>query len=329
MPFTVPLTLATWLAPLGAFAICWLTLAFLLQRAARLPMDHPNARSLHAIPTPRVGGIGIVIAVGIASMLIQSRALWPFMLGAFMLAVISLLDDYKNLPVLWRLLAHVAVAIAVVILFSGSDGVNMLLAILVIVWMTNLYNFMDGADGLAGGMAVIGFGALGVAAWWAGAPQLAWFCASIAAAALAFLRFNFPPARLFMGDAGSIPLGFLAAAIGVYGVAQSYWPVLFPVIIFSPFILDASVTLIKRAAHGEKIWRAHHDHYYQRLVRMGWGHRKMTLAAYVLMLLCAMAGLLLIQKPDAAGLLTLLWAAGYLLLFITLDWRWSHLKHEI
>lgn len=322
MPF-LPVALATWLVPLFAFSICWLTLAFLLQRATRLPMDHPNARSLHATPTPRVGGIGIIVAVLIVSTFIQLPTLWPLMLGALLLALISLLDDYKNLPVHWRLLAHVFVAVACVFMFPNVSGVNFFAAIMAVVWMTNLYNFMDGADGLAGGMAVMGFGALGIAAWWASVPELAFFCAAIAASALAFLRFNFPPARLFMGDAGSIPLGFLAAAIGVYGMSQGYWPALFPVIIFSPFIMDASVTLLKRGLRGEKIWHAHREHYYQRLVRMGWSHKKMTLAAYALMLICAVLGLTYIQQSEAAILLVALWASSFLLIFITLDWRWS------
>jgi UDP-GlcNAc:undecaprenyl-phosphate GlcNAc-1-phosphate transferase len=329
MPFTVPLTLIPWLVPLGAFAICWLALVALMQRARRLPMDHPNARSLHVTPTPRVGGLGIMAGLLVASVLIQPHGLWPFLLGALALTAISLLDDFKNLPVSLRLLAHVAVAIGCLSMLSGLRGGDLLLATLVIVWMTNLYNFMDGADGLAGGMAVIGFGALAMAAGWAGAPELALLCAAIAAAALAFLRFNFPPATLFMGDAGSIPLGFMAAALAVYGVLQNTWPVLFPVMVFSPFILDASVTLIKRGLRGEKIWRAHREHYYQRLVRMGWSHRQLALAAYALMLACACAGLGLILLPASAAIITLLWLAAFMLIFITLDWRWSHLKHDI
>ena len=329
MSFNLPLAVAPWLVPLSAFCVCWLTLTVLLPYARRLPMDHPNARSLHVTPTPRVGGIGIIPGVLVATMLIQSPALWPIVLGALLLAAISLLDDYKNLPVSLRLLAHVAVAIGCLLMLPGISGGSLVLATLGIVWMTNLYNFMDGADGLAGGMAVIGFGALAVAAGWAGAPQLALFCAAIAAAALAFLRFNFPPAKLFMGDAGSVPLGFLAAALAVYGVLQNYWPVLFPVMVFSPFIMDASVTLIKRGLRGEKIWRAHREHYYQRLVRMGWSHRQLALAAYALMLVCACAGLGLILVPPYAPIITVLWMATFMLIFITLDWRWSHLKHDI
>lgn len=320
--------LAIWLAPLVAFFICWLTLAFLMRRAALLPMDHPNSRSLHASPTPRVGGIGVMTAVLIASMFIQSPMLWPFMLGAFVLAGISLLDDYKNLSVRWRLLAHVAVAIACVFIVTRLPAIQFIATSLAIVWMTNLYNFMDGADGLAGGMTVIGFGAMSVAAGWAGAPDLAVFCISISAAALAFLHFNFPPAQIFLGDVGSIPLGFLAAAIGVYGEAQGYWPLLFPVIVFSPFILDASVTLLKRALRGEKVWHAHREHYYQRLVRMGWTHRQLALAAYALMLVCALGGWLLLRMPGYAPIISGLWVVIFLSLFVVIDWRFSRFAHE-
>lgn len=328
MPFPLPLAVTAWLVPLSAFCICWLTLAALIPHARRLPMDHPNDRSLHVAPTPRVGGLGIMAGGLAAAVLIYSPPLLPFMLGALALAAISLLDDFRSLPVSLRLLAHIAVAIGGLIMFSHIRGMNLLLATLAIVWMTNLYNFMDGADGLAGGMAVIGFSALAIAAGWADAPQLALFCAAIAAAALAFLRFNFPPARLFMGDAGAIPLGFLAAAIGIYGASQNHWPMLFPVMVFSPFILDASVTLLKRALRGEKIWHAHREHYYQRLVRMGWSHKKMTLAAYAFMLFCAMVALTYLLQPGLSVLLIALWVSSFLLIFIALDWRWSRLKHE-
>ena len=319
---------ADWMATLAAFLACWLTLAWLLRRRHVLPMDHPNARSLHVTPTPRIGGLGIMAGFAAASVWMVDTALLPAMFGAFALGGVSLADDVRGLPIWLRFLAHF-ISAAGCLVALGLIGWILLAGVLAVVWMTNLYNFMDGADGLAGGMAVTGFTALAVAAGWAGAPDLAVFCTTIAASALAFLRFNFPPARLFMGDAGSIPLGFLAAAVGVYGVSQGYWPVLFPVIIFSPFIADASVTLLKRAVRGEKIWHAHREHYYQRLVRMGWSHKKMTLAAYALMLLCAAAGLFIIQKPDAVPIVTTLWLVTYLIVFIPLDWRWSHFKHDI
>jgi UDP-N-acetylmuramyl pentapeptide phosphotransferase/UDP-N-acetylglucosamine-1-phosphate transferase len=194
--------------------------------------------------------------------------------------------------------------------------------------MTNLYNFMDGSDGLAGGMAVVGFGALALAAWLGGAPDLAAFCAAIAAAALAFLRFNFPPAQVFMGDAGSIPLGFVAATVGILGAMQQVWPWLFPLLVFSPFVVDASVTLARRGLRGEKIWRAHRSHYYQRVVTLGATHRQLALAAYALMLVAATQAFVLLLFPQYTAWLLILSAATYLLVFLAIDRRWRRVRNE-
>ena len=311
--------------PLLAFVVCWLTLAWLLRRG-RLPMDHPNERSLHATPTPRIGGLGIMAGVLVASVWLADPAL-PVMLGAFALAALSVLDDVRGLPVRVRFAAHFAAA-AGCLLALGVSGWALLVGTLAVVWMTNLYNFMDGSDGLAGGMAAIGFGALALAAWLGDAPGLAIFCASISAAALAFLRFNFPPARVFMGDAGSIPLGFLAATLGILGARRQVWPWLFPLLVFSPFIVDASVTLARRALRGEKIWQAHRSHYYQRVVLLGASHRTLALAAYALML--AMAGLAFVLRgmPQHAAWVLILSAAMYLTIFLAINARWNRSRNE-
>ncbi len=147
----------------------------------------------------------------------------------------------------WRLAAHLGAGA----LFAGGALVEHglaagALAALCIAWMANLYNFMDGSDGLAGGMALIGFSFYGVAAAAAGSTPFALLNFSIAAAAAAFLVFNFHPARIFMGDAGSVPLGFLAAALGILGWLRNDWTWWFPLLVFSPFIIDASVTLARR-----------------------------------------------------------------------------------
>jgi UDP-N-acetylmuramyl pentapeptide phosphotransferase/UDP-N-acetylglucosamine-1-phosphate transferase len=176
-------------------------------------------------------------------------------------------------------------------------------AVFATAWMINLYNFMDGMDGLAGGMAVIGFGSYGIAALAGGDFSFAAINLSVATAALGFLVFNFPPARVFMGDAGAIPLGGLAAIFNITGFQRGDWPWWFGIMVFSPFIVDASLTLCKRLLRGEKVWQAHREHYYQRLVQSGWGHRKTTLAEYTLMLLCsilAIGGLRLEQHLQLA-----------------------------
>ena len=290
-------------------------------------MDHPNSRSLHVIPIPCIGGLGIGAGILVASVLVADMALVPVMLAAFTLAAVSVLDDVRGLPVVLRLVVHLVAAFGCM-LALGLTGWTLLLATLAVVWMTNLYNFMDGSDGLAGGMAVIGFGALALAAWLNNAADLAVFCVSIAAAALAFLRFNFPPARIFMGDAGSIPLGFLAASLSIWGARANVWPWVFPLLVFSPFIVDASVTLARRGLRGEKIWQAHRSHYYQRVVLLGASHRQLAFAAYALMIAGVMLAFTLLVFPQFTAWLLALWATAYLLIFLAIDLRWHHARHE-
>ncbi|MGK0674391.1 MAG: glycosyltransferase family 4 protein [Halothiobacillaceae bacterium] len=315
-----------WVVPFVAFLVSGLLLSWLL-RGNRLPMDHPNERSLHAKPTPRIGGLGIMAGIAVASVWLANSMPLPVILSAFILAGVSLLDDVRGMPVWARFLTHV-VAAAGCLFTLGITGWALLAGTLAVAWMTNLYNFMDGANGLAGGMAVIGFGALALAAWLGGALPLAIFCAAIAAAALAFLYFNFPSARLFMGDAGSIPLGFLAATLGILGAWQGVWPWAFPLLVFSPFIVDASVTLAKRAWRGEKVWLAHRSHYYQRVVLLGATHRQLAVAAWGLML--AMAGLAFALRawPQHAGALLTLSAVLYAWIFFVIDRHWRQTRNE-
>jgi UDP-GlcNAc:undecaprenyl-phosphate GlcNAc-1-phosphate transferase len=290
---------------LGAFALTVAVLRLLLlPHVAAWFLDHPNERSLHASPVPRTGGLGIMLAA-IAGMLFAGNyGLLVALVVSLML--LSLFDDWKSLPSGVRLLGHLAAAaIFVLAFFPGVNWIAILLLMLAVGWMTNLYNFMDGADGLAGGMAVAGFGSYAVAAWLAGNMPFALGSLSIAAASTAFLIFNFPPARMFMGDVGSIPLGFLAATLGLVGYREEFWPLWFPLVAFGPFVADASVTMVRRALRGERIWQAHRSHYYQRLVLAGWTHRRLAFAEYGLMLISAIAALLALRQPLTVQLLIL------------------------
>jgi UDP-N-acetylmuramyl pentapeptide phosphotransferase/UDP-N-acetylglucosamine-1-phosphate transferase len=178
--------------------------------------------------------------------------------------------------------------------------------------MTNLYNFMDGVDGFAGGMSVIGFSALGYLAWRGGHPTILALSLLVAVAGAGFLVYNMPPACIFLGDVGSVPMGFLAAALTVIGVHDGLFDIWVPLLIFSPFIVDATVTLFRRLLRGAKIWQAHREHYYQRLVLAGWGHRKTVLAEYVLMLACGLSAVVYGYIGEAGRLAILAgWALAY------------------
>jgi UDP-N-acetylmuramyl pentapeptide phosphotransferase/UDP-N-acetylglucosamine-1-phosphate transferase len=230
----------------------------------------------------------------------------------------------KSLPIAVRLTAHfAAAAVAVAVLASNIPGVSLFslaLSMLALAWMTNLYNFMDGSDGLAGGMAVIGFGTFAIAGAQAGSAPLALACASLTSAALGFLVFNFPPARAFMGDAGSIPLGFLAGALGGYGVVAEAWPAWFPLLVFSPFVVDASVTITRRVLRRERFWIAHRSHYYQRLVLSGWTPRRLAASAYALMIAAA-ASALAMRTAEAANQYAILvvWVLLYLAAMVAVE----------
>lgn len=311
-------------APILAFVVTFVVLLLLLKtRLARLALDEPNHRSLHTHITPRTGGLAIIGGFAVAWIFLSHMLLW--LLPIALLLAISLIDDIKGLPVRWRLVAQLAVA-AIFITFSLPEMSWWLLVLMVlgITWMANLYNFMDGSDGLAGGMAMFGFAGYAIAAGLANDFAFALMCASVAAAALAFLLFNFHPARIFMGDSGSIPLGFLAGAAGLYGWQQGLWPLWFPLLVFSPFIVDASNTLLKRLLRGEKIWQAHRSHYYQRLIQLGWGHRKTALVEYALMFGVGTTAICLLGQPFMVVVMAhLVWAGIYALLMSAIDARWA------
>ena len=282
------LLLAAAVSMVGCSLALWLMLRFAVRR---LPLDHPNARSLHEQPVPRVGGVAILAALAI----VAATGLVPLGLAlalAFALGAVSFVDDLHRLPTGVRFVAHLAAAGAICwYLLSPIQWLELVLIVLGVAWITNLYNFMDGSDGLAGGMAIAGFGAYAIGGTVAGDTATALTAAAVVGAAASFLVLNFPPARVFLGDAGSIPLGFLAAALGVAGWRNDAWPLWFPLLVFAPFIGDATITLLKRLLRRERVWQAHREHYYQRMVRMGLGHRRTACIAYVLMIVCAAAAL--------------------------------------
>lgn len=317
--------------PLVALLGCVLALGLLLRRAAVLPVDVPNERSLHARPTPRIGGLGMVVGVLVAFLAARGSLGTELALLAglaFGLAIFSLLDDWRGLSVTTRFSAHMlAAAAALWVLVPASSALWWVVLILAMVWITNLYNFMDGADGLAGGMAMFGFSAYALAALLGGHESLALLAGMLAAAAMGFLAFNFPPARVFMGDAGSIPLGFLAASLGIYGWIDGVWPWTFPLLVFSPFFVDASITLVRRGLRGEKVWQAHREHYYQRLVRMGLSHRKLVLGEYGLMLAVCTSALVMVYWPVFQWPLLAVWSTVYFSLARWLDREWE--AHEV
>jgi len=310
-------------SPLVSALVTAALIAWLLKARDRSPLDVPNERSLHVRPIPRSGGIAMMAGIFTGFGILQTPLV--VVLPAAVLVLISHIDDVRGLPILVRFGAHLAAAAAFA--FGALPAMTLpflLLVVLSILWLTNLYNFMDGSDGLAGGMTLLGFSFLAAGARMSGDDVMLIDCAIVAAAGAAFLLFNFPPARLFMGDAGSVPIGFLAAALSLAGWRDGDWPFWFPVLVFAPFIADASLTLVKRMVAGERFWQAHNKHYYQRLVRLGWNHRGTALAEYALMLACGATALWALRQPvyiQLAAVLGLITLCVALALWVDCAWR--------
>lgn len=313
-----------------------------IARRAQL-VDRPNARSSHATPTPRLGGIGIVVPA-VAAALFLTRGPGGGQLATVLgataaIALVGLVDDVRSLPARWRFVVHVLAAAAVVLSRRNEIGwvfapLDALLpvpvlaagAILWIVWVTNLYNFMDGIDGLAGGQAVIASVAVAAAAFGGGATTTGWLMLFLAAAAAGFLVFNFPPASIFMGDVGSTTIGFLLACVPFMPEARPV-PIELVGVALSLFILDGTVTLLRRVARGERWFEAHRTHYYQRPVAAGMSHRTVTLVAYGAMILVAASAVAYpVAVREMRFLLVLLPVLIFLALATTvhaLEWRAS------
>jgi UDP-N-acetylmuramyl pentapeptide phosphotransferase/UDP-N-acetylglucosamine-1-phosphate transferase len=312
-----------------SFVVAFIASRLLLARFARMALDHPNERSLHERPVPRTGGIALLAGTAVAIPFVAA-ALWLPVFLAFALAAVSLVDDLRGMPSAVRLAFHlVSAAVVTWYLLSPMHPLELALLALAVAWITNLYNFMDGSDGLAGGMAFIGFGAYAIAAALARDTPLAVLCTALAMAAAAFLAHNFHPARLFLGDVGSIPLGFLAGTLGLAGWRDDVWPLWFPLLVFGPFIGDATVTLLRRLARRERVWRAHREHYYQRLVRMGFGHRGTAYIGYAAMAACAAVALLARTRSPVVQWSAFLGAGATLgAAALWVDWRWRRQERD-
>ena len=252
-------------------------------------LDRPNERSSHVSPTPRGGGLSIVAVVTLATCvlampgLVSSQLLLAVLLPFLAIAVVGWQDDKGGLSVRLRLLVHVATAVWCVA-WSGLAQVFgpalIFIVIFALVWAINLFNFMDGIDGIAASQGAF-LGGAGVLLLWprSGTGNVE-MMAVTAGACLGFLVWNWSPARIFMGDIGSGALGFVLAAVPLVGTWRSkaeIWPW---IILWGAFLVDASVTLARRIIRGAVIHQAHRTHAYQRLARR-WNSHRSVVAVFV------------------------------------------------
>jgi Fuc2NAc and GlcNAc transferase len=278
----------------AATLLSWLLASRVRLYALDKLVDIPNERSSHSIPTPRGGGLAIVIAI-LGGIVIAGVMRWitPDLAlalagGGTMIAAVGWMDDHRDVPARFRFAVQVAAATWAVYWLHGMPSLSVgvasvqlgfvgtILGLLGIVWAINLYNFIDGIDGLAAGEAVSTGTIGGLMLLAMGHTGLAMIALLIAAANAGFLPLNWAPAKLFMGDVGSGTLGYLFAVLSIASENAGAVPVLIWVLLLGAFVFDATVTLFRRIANGERWYQAHHSHAYQRMVQAGRSHAKVS-----------------------------------------------------
>lgn len=322
-----------------------LCIAILRLALKRNLVDVPNERSLHTVAVPRLGGVAIVLAVWLATAaciaigLASGFDILVALAGASAMALLGLVDDLRPLPALPRLAVQsvVAAGTAGIVLrdrsvtFSAGlvihapPVVTVLLATLLIVATTNIFNFMDGMDGLSATQTVCAGVALGVAAAAAGHRDICVFALLMAAGGAGFFIHNAPPAAIFLGDAGSTFLGFWFATAALVSASR---PTALPLTVLltalAPFLLDGTFTLVRRMARGERVWRAHRTHLYQRAVGSGLPQRLVLVAYCVWSSVAAAEALLLVGRDGPSSLLI----ESLALAGLPVVWRWVVLNEN-
>jgi len=305
--------------------LSFMIIALLIRNpSGKLAVDHPNDRSLHGKPTLKGAGVAIIVSIVAAvSFLLLSYSKMYVFLGTFgccvaAMGVLGWLDDHRNLEIRVRLLTQSIVSVAAIgILGSVSElslsgytlylwlPVSLILSIVFLIWMTNLYNFMDGADGFVSSQSIL---ISLVAAYWFfihGDTAVMLLCAAIGGATTGVVVFNWAPARVFLGDTGSLALGMTFGLLAVYGITRYDISFSAFLLLYGLLLYDATVTLARRVLMGERFWNAHSTHYYQRLIRAGISHSKLAIIALGVSLYLAMLATLdmLSIKPEPLWLI--------------------------
>lgn len=334
-----------WLIP--AVGILTISLTWGVRRYAlhRSILDIPNTRSSHSVPTPRGGGVAIVISFLVGLLFFALKGGLPFSFtwalagSGVIVAVLGFLDDHGHIAARWRLLGHFSAAIWALLWLGGMPPINVLgfsleivwvgniLGGLYLVWMLNLYNFMDGIDGIASVQAITVCASACVIYWLFGYEELVWTPLLLSAAVLGFLYWNFPPARIFMGDAGS---GFLGIVIAVLSL-QAAWrePNLLWIwlILMGVFIVDATFTLSRRLMRGDKVYEAHRSHAYQFASRKCGKHLHVTLAVGAINVFWLLPVAICTMLFDFGGFIGLL-VAYIPLVFLAVKYHAGALEHS-
>ena len=296
-------------------------------------LDIPNDRSSHTVATPRGGGLAIIVVLMLSGVISLFLPWAPIdvvtciLLTTLAFSLLGWQDDKHDLPVSVRFIIQLLVAALASgwLFLVNAPGwpisftliATLMLSTIWIVWMANLYNFMDGIDGISAVESLV-LGAT-TSYWFAitGAASMAIICIAVAGAAVGFLRWNWSPAKIFMGDVGSLGLGAFFAIIAIIGSTGVGIPFLSFLILYAVYLADSSITLMYRIIKKEKWWQAHRSHFYQRAVQSGWSHAQVSLSVMVINIIFALlASLLMLGMVKASTAIVITMAILISLMFL-------------
>lgn len=287
----------------------------------------PGKRQSHAVATPTGGGLGLIFSIVVTSLCLQlilplAGFWWQNMLpGILLLTIVGWRDDKFPVSSLVRLLVQLTVSFWLLGFgwsqFSPAGMALFTGVIVAMIWLMNLYNFMDGSNGMAGFQGI--FAGMVLAVFFQIDEQygMALIALAVAAACGGFLPLNFPGARVFMGDAASVPLGFIFASLAVYGIQAGSFGLPVFVLIMSVFLVDATLTLLARVFGGERWYTAHAQHVYQRLIAQGWSHSRVLMVYQAINMMLVLPAIILARRyPQYAMVIV-----GFTLLLLGACWH--------
>ncbi len=306
-------------------ASCLLTGVLRFYALKRSMLDVPNGRSSHTDPTPRGGGLSFVLTffVAIASYYyLKNISLSWFMAlsgGGLLVAGIGFWDDHHHIPARWRILVHFCAASWVLFFLRGFPplpiggvvwnfgGIGYLIGLIFLVWLLNLFNFMDGIDGIAAVEAISVAGSAALIMFVNGERQTFFPLVIFAAGCLGFLIWNWPPAKIFMGDVGSGFLGFILGTFAIFTATNNSLSLWSWFILLGIFLVDATITLVRRILRGERFYEAHRSHAYQHAARRFKSHKKITLAVFFINIIWLLPlAWITARHPEYGGFITIL-----------------------
>ena len=286
----------------GSTLLSWFVLRILLKHhRGFFALDRPNIRSMHIDPIPRGGGIVIVglFVLGVLMLIFNTpgihRCLLTLGFGTLVIGSLGWLDDHKSLSISHKLIVQLVLGVVCVILIQPETRIylytgttvylnNFVLVPVIVLWLTwimNVFNFMDGIDGLVSSQSIINAFVLTIWFFIEGDTSTALMCLILSGVTSGFIFFNWSPAKIFLGDSGSLSLGLIFGVLAIYGITKHQMPVIGFIVLYGIFLSDTSITLLRRILKRERWWEPHTQHYYQRIVRTGISHSKVSIFALI------------------------------------------------